>query len=332
MFEFSIIIPVYNRPDELRELLDSLCNQTAQTFEVIVVDDGSNLSSLKVCDAYRSRLPLRYFHIQNCGPGQARNYGCSRSRSDFFLFFDSDCSLPEHYIQTLRESIVSNPFDAYGGPDRDMPSFSPLQRAISYSMTSAITTGGIRGGAISPRNFHPRSFNMGFSSQVYRATEGFSAMRFGEDIDLSIRIREAGFRSTLLRKCYVYHKRRTNFRSFFKQVFNSGMARINLYRRHPSSLRPVHFLPAIYCLYAFTSVAVLLFTGAWEPLLPLILYHAIVFFDSLLSAGNLLVAFYSVMAVAVQHTGYGLGFMRAFIERILFRLPENHAFKKSFYR
>ena len=332
MFEFSIIIPVYNRPEELRDLLDSLCSQTAQAFEVIVVDDGSSLPSGKVSDAYLSRLPLSYFHIQNCGPGQARNYGCSRAGSDFFLFFDSDCSLPEHYIQTLQETIAATPFDAFGGPDRDLPSFRPLQRAISYSMTSALTTGGIRGGAISPKNFHPRSFNMGFSRQVYQATGGFSVMRFGEDIDLSIRIREAGFRSTLLRQCYVYHKRRTNFRSFFKQVFNSGMARINLYRRHPSSLRTMHFLPALYCLYALTSFAVLLFTGAWEPLLPLILYHAIVFFDSLLSTGNPLVAFFSVMTVAVQHTGYGLGFIRGFIERIMFRLPENHAFKKSFYR
>ena len=184
--EISVIIPVYNRPHELAELLESLVHQTNKNFEVIVVDDGSTDKSDMVVEHYKDQLPVRYFYKENSGPGQSRNYGCAQSNADFFIFFDSDCVIPEDYFESLRK--VPGHIEAFGGPDKANPSFSAVQKAISYSMTSLFTTGGIRGGGKSVEKFHPRSFNMGYSREVYEKTGGFSNLRFGEDIDLSIRI------------------------------------------------------------------------------------------------------------------------------------------------
>lgn len=332
MYEYSVIIPVYNRPGELRELLESLAGQTEPDFEVLIVDDGSEMRSDGVSEEFVSRMPLRYHYIGNSGPASARNYGCRQAGGRFLLFFDSDCTLPADYFRRLREARDSEKFDAYGGPDRDHPDFSVLQRAISYTMTSVFTTGGIRGGAIARQKFLPRSFNMGISRAVYEAIGGFSDMRFGEDIDLSLRIRQAGFAVILIPDCFVYHKRRTDFWKFFKQVFNSGMARINLYRRHPSSLKLLHFFPALYTLYLLGTILIWLFAGIWEFSLPLIVYHAAIFFDALLQSNHPGVALLAIPASAVQLTGYGLGFIRNFTERILLGRPEGHAFRKSFYR
>jgi glycosyltransferase involved in cell wall biosynthesis len=332
VYEYSVIIPVFNRPGELRELLESLARQTEQVFEVLVIDDGSEARSDRVSDEFTSRIPLRYFYIGNSGPASARNYGCKQASGSFLVFFDSDCTLPDDYFRRLREARDSEKFDAYGGPDRDHPDFSVLQRAISYTMTSIFTTGGIRGGAIARHKFLPRSFNMGISAPVYLATGGFSDMRFGEDIDLSLRIRQAGFAATLIAACFVYHKRRTDLGKFFKQVFNSGMARINLYRRHPSSLKLLHFFPALYTVYLLGSVLIWIFAGIWEFTLPLIVYHAAIFFDALLQSNHPGVALLAIPASAIQLTGYGLGFIRNFTERMVLGRPEGHAFRKNFYR
>ena len=249
--KISIIIPVYNRPVELEELLESLVQQSDSKFDVIVVDDGSILKSDEAAKNYKERLSIQYFYKENSGPGDSRNFGCEKSESDFFVFFDSDCIIPKDYVLSLRKDISG--IQAFGGPDKEHPSFSPIQKAINYSMTSIFTTGGIRGHKNSMEKFHPRSFNMGYSREVYDKTGGFSRLRFGEDIDLSIRIFDLGFTSKLISECFVFHKRRTDFKKFFKQVFNSGIARINLYKRHTSSLKIVHFFPAAFVVYQLLS-------------------------------------------------------------------------------
>ena len=272
---------------------------------------------------------IQYFYKENSGPGNSRNYGCEKSESDFFVFFDSDCLIPAHYVSHLKSQLGN--LQVYGGPDREHPSFTSIQKAISYSMTSLFTTGGIRGNARSVENFHPRSFNMGFSREVYEKTGGFSRMRFGEDIDLSIRIIQAGFKVKLLSECFVYHKRRATFRQFFKQVFNSGIARINLYKRHPSSLKLLHFFPSAFVVYQVLSIPHAIYHSQYWVLYPTILYLLLIFFDSARSLRNIPVAFLSVWASIIQLTGYGSGFIKGFIKRIILKQPEFHDYEKTFY-
>ena len=234
--KYSLIIPVFNRPDEVDELLGSLCGQTLQDFEVVVVEDGSSVPCRSVVERYADRLAVKYYTKPNSGPGQTRNYGAERSQGEYLIVLDSDCVLPEGYLQAVDDELRAQPCDAFGGPDRAHESFTPVQKAINYSMTSFFTTGGIRGGRKKLDKFYPRSFNMGLRADLYRRLGGFSAMRFGEDIDLSIRIFESGALCRLFPEAWVWHKRRTDWRKFFRQVFNSGIARINLMKRHPGSL------------------------------------------------------------------------------------------------
>lgn len=225
---YSVIIPVYNRPDEVDELLYSLTTQTFQDFEVIVVEDGSSVPCKQVVDGYADKLDIHYYYKPNSGPGQTRNYAAERSRGDYLLILDSDCILPDGYLAAVEAELSREPADAFGGPDRAHDSFSDVQKAINYAMTSFFTTGGIRGGKKKMDKFYPRSFNMGVKAEVYRALGGFSQMRFGEDIDFSIRIFKGGYRCRLFPEAWVWHKRRTDLKKFFKQVHNSGIARINL--------------------------------------------------------------------------------------------------------
>jgi glycosyltransferase involved in cell wall biosynthesis len=332
MPQYSVIIPVYNRPAELQKLLDSLAVQRQGDFEVIVVDDGSQSKSDEVSAAYHPRLDLHYFYIANAGPGQARNYGCMQANTDFFIFFDSDCIVPPDYFQEMKKAMANRPFDAYGGPDREHADFTPIQKAISYSMTSAITTGGIRGGRQSLEKFHPRSFNMGISRAVFEATGGFSTMRFGEDIDLSIRIMAGGFKAILLPECFVYHERRTDLKKFFKQVFNSGIARINLYKRHPQSMRLVHALPALFVLYLLMATLAAVWMKELVFLLPLGIFLGFILLQSAIRLRSLRVALLAMVAALVQMTGYGLGFMLGVWRRMILGKDEFHAFGKNFYK
>lgn len=331
MLKFSLIIPVYNRPDEARELLESLTKQTYKDFEVIIVEDGSSQSCEAEIQSYFSKLDLKYFFKENQGPGLTRNYGAERASGNYFIFFDSDCLIPEQYMQTVSTHLQQNWLDAFGGPDRSHPSFTPVQKAISYSMTSFFTTGGIRGGDKKVDVFHPRSFNMGFSKKVFEKTKGFSSLRFGEDLDMSLRIIEAGYKAGLIREAYVYHKRRTDFRKFFKQVHNSGIARINLYKRHPKSLKAVHFLPAMFVLFLVFSLVTLIF-GWWYFVAILVFYFVAIIFDSYKENKSWNVAWLSAEAAFVQHMGYGTGFLKAFWRRIILGKPEFHAYKKNFYK
>ena len=238
--KYSIIVPVFNRPDEVDELLESLTHQSEKDFEVVIVEDGSQTPCEEVCKRYEHMMDIHYYYKENSGPGQSRNYGAERAKGEYLLILDSDVVLPEGYLKAVSDELSREPADAFGGPDKAHSSFTDTQKAISYSMTSFFTTGGIRGGKKKMDKFYPRSFNMGIRRDVYLRLNGFSNMRFGEDIDFSIRIFKAGCRCRLFPEAWVWHKRRTDFRKFWRQVYNSGIARINLYKKYPESLKLVH--------------------------------------------------------------------------------------------
>jgi glycosyltransferase involved in cell wall biosynthesis len=343
--KYSIIVPVYNRPDEVDELLESLSNQTLKDFEVIIVEDGSTRNCKDVCDKYADILALHYYAKENSGPGQSRNYGAERASGDYLLILDSDVVLHEGYIQAVEDSLKETPAEAFGGPDAAHPSFTPVQKAISYSMTSFFTTGGIRGGKTKLDKFYPRSFNMGIRRDVYLQLGGFSKMRFGEDIDFSYRIVEAGYKPRLFPEAWVWHKRRTDFRKFFRQVYNSGIARINLEKRHPGTLKLVHLLPTVFTvgvigLILISAVGRLLMyycgNDQWRwlcllPWLPIILYGILILTDSAIRNKSLKVGLLSIPAAFVQLMGYGLGFIESWWKRCVLRQDEFQAFEKTFY-
>ena len=343
--KYSIIVPVFNRPDEVDELLESLSNQTLKDFEVIIVEDGSTKTCKDVCDKYADILALHYYAKENSGPGQSRNYGAERASGDYLLILDSDVVLHEGYIQAVEDSLKETPAEAFGGPDAAHPSFTPVQKAISYSMTSFFTTGGIRGGKTKLDKFYPRSFNMGIRRDVYLQLGGFSKMRFGEDIDFSYRIVEAGYKPRLFPEAWVWHKRRTDFRKFFRQVYNSGIARINLEKRHPGTLKLVHLLPTVFTvgvigLILISAVGRLLMyycgNDQWRwlcllPWLPIIIYSILILTDSTIRNKSLKVGLLSVPAAFVQLMGYGLGFIESWWKRCILRQDEFQAFEKTFY-
>jgi len=329
--KLSIIIPVYNRPAETRELLQSLARQTDRDFEVVIVEDGSADPSREVADGFREQLDIGYYFKENSGPGPSRNFGCTKARGDYLVFLDSDCVLPEKYVHTVRESLQDDYADAFGGPDRAHADFTAFQKAINFSMTSFLTTGGIRGGTERMGKFHPRSFNMGFSKKVFEATGGFSSMRFGEDVDLSIRILESGFRTRLIKEAYVYHKRRSSLRQFFKQVFNSGMARIYLCKRHPGTLKLVHALPAFFALGAPVLV-LLAFLADWYFVLPLALHLLALFLSSAWKNRSLSIGLLSVLTSYTQLFAYGTGFLFALFRTGILGRGESSAFERNFYR
>lgn len=330
MAYFSLIIPVYNRPDEVRELLESLTIQRYKDFEVVVVEDGSQVPCEQVVESYRDRLDIHYYNKPNSGPGQSRNYGAERASGEYLIVLDSDCIIPEGYLDAVKAELQAAPADAFGGPDRAHDSFTRTQKAINYAMTSFFTTGGIRGGKKKLDKFYPRSFNMGIRADVYKALGGFSKMRFGEDIDFSIRIFKGGYKCRLFPEAWVWHKRRTDLRKFFKQVHNSGIARINLYKKYPESLKLVHLLPTM-----FTLGVILLLLGT--PFIPwlsslLALFIVVIFVDASVQNRSLAIGALSVAASFVQLTGYGTGFLRAWWQRCVLGKDEFEAFKNSFYK
>ena len=328
--KYSIIVPVFNRPDEVGELLESLCKQELKDFEVIIVEDGSKTPCKDVCDKYAGILDLHYYYKDNSGPGQSRNYGAERAGGQWLIVLDSDVVLPADYLANVERELAEHPCDAWGGADAAHPSFTPVQKAISYSMTSFFTTGGIRGGKAKLDKFYPRSYNMGIRREVYLQLGGFSKMRFGEDIDFSYRIVEAGNKTRLLPTAWVWHKRRTDFRKFFRQVYNSGIARINLGKRHPGTTKLVHLLPAVFTV----GVICLLLWSLWWPytLIPIVLYALIVFIDSTIRNGSLWVGLLSIPAAFTQLMGYGLGFIESWWKRCVLGKDEFTAFEKNFYK
>ena len=312
--KYSLIIPVYNRPDEVSELLASIASQSFRDFEVLVVEDGSSVKCEDIVNQYAEKLDIKYLFKENGGPAMARNYAAERAEGEYLLILDSDTVLPEGYFEAIESFLSDNTPDAFGGPDRGSDDFTPVQKAISYSMTSFFTTGGIRGGKRKITRFFPRSFNMGVRREVFAKLGGFSAMRFGEDVDFSMRVVEAGFTTALIPDAWLYHKRRTDFRKFFRQVRNSGKARISLTRRHPGSLRLVHLFPLGFVVLSL--------------ILPFdVLYALLVFADSTIKNKSPKVGLLSVAAAYVQLWGYGIGFVAG-----LFSKEEANIDNDRFYR
>lgn len=311
MRKYSLIIPVYNRPDEIAELLDSLTRQSYTNFEVIVVEDGSQRKCEKEVAQFGEKLNINYYYKENTGQGFSRNYGFGKATGDFLIVFDSDCIIPETYLQSVEDSLNENKYDAFGGPDLAHKDFTPVQKAISYAMTSVLTTGGIRGQKKRVGAFHPRSFNMGISRKVWEETQGYIITRMGEDIEFSIRIMEKGFKVGLISEAFVYHKRRTSFSQFYKQLHFFGRARINIYRFFSTELKPVHFFPAVFTLYLFSLPILWLIV---KPLFNLVfpflwIYLLLVFIDAYARTKKLNLAVLSIAAVVTMLTGYGIGFL-----------------------
>lgn len=327
---FSVIIPVYNRPGEVSELLNSLTGQSNKDFEVVIIEDGSEISCEEVVRSYSDKLShLHYEYIPNGGPGPARNKGAAIAKGEWLVFFDSDCIIPPHYFEVLKDNLLSHTVDAFGGPDRAHESFSTIQKAISYSMTSILTTGGIRGAKSSAEKFKPRSFNLGIKRTVFKKLNGFSRLRFGEDMDLSLRLEKEGYTTALISDAWVFHKRRTRFGQFYKQVFNSGMARIVLGKLHPGTTRLVHYFPALFTLGLLASATA-------KPLGISVLlnvygmYGLVLFLHALVMERNLMVALAAVWAALTQLVGYGAGFIYG-LYKVRLRGEEGFAFRDSFY-
>lgn len=314
---FSIIVPIYNRPHEVGELLASLAKQTYTHFEVLVIEDGSAISCREVVEKYSLKLMIAYFFKENSGQGFSRNFGFERAKGDYFIMFDSDCIIPPDYLQIVHDRLKQQPLDLYGGPDKAHPSFNALQKAISYSLTSVFTTGGIRGKKKHIGPFHPRSFNMGIARKVYEKTGGYIITRMGEDIELSIRAISLGFKSGLIEEAFVYHKRRTSLVDFFKQLHFFGRARINISRFFPDELKLIHALPAFFVL-GIGLLFLLVFINTQLAFLGfylLLTYFLLIGIDSTLKNKSIKVGLLSIFATFTQLSAYGIGFISEFIKK-----------------
>ena len=315
--KFSIIVPIFNRPDEAGELLQSLSEQTFTDFELVLVEDGSTKPCAKVVETFSPLFPICYIDKENTGRSDSRNVGMKNATGDYFIFFDSDCIIPPHYLETVNDLLKADYVDCFGGPDKEQASFSQMQKAINYAMTSFWTTGGIRGGKKKTERFEPRTFNMGFSRKVYETVGGFMDM-FGEDVELSNRIRSTGFSIKLFHEAFVYHKRRVNLKKFFRQVYIFGQARINIHKLHPGSLRLVHTLPALAVLGSLVILLPALLVSPWFLSLHAF-YLLLLFFDALFKTKNIRIAVLALVASVIQITGYGTGFIYSFVKKIVFR-------------
>jgi len=315
--KYSVIVPVYNRPEELAELLESLTVQTYRDFEVLIIEDGSTRRSESVYERYVTRLRIQYFFKPNTGPGPSRNFGFEHAVGEYFVVFDSDCILPPEYFQVVNNYLDSNPLDAWGGPDRGHPSFTSLQQAMGYTMSSVLTTGGIRGGKNQATKFQPRSFNMGMSRKVWEATGGFKFERLAEDIELSVRMKKAGFKVGLIPEAYVYHKRRTSLAAFFRQTAGFGRGRARVGKVHPGEIKPVHWLPTLVLL----DIVLMPLVVVLSPTLGLIgygfyfLYGFLLFVDCLRVTGSVTAAILSIPSAIVQFCGYGWGFLQETLKK-----------------
>ncbi len=328
---FSIIVPLYNRPQEINEMLDSLTKQKYSNFEVIVIEDGSSIPAKDIVESYKGRLDVHYYYKNNQGQGFARNDGFAKAKGDWYIVFDSDIIVPAEYLQHVLHGINSQNLDAFGGPDAAHESFTDIQKAISYSMTSPFTTGGIRGNRAHVGVFHPRSFNMGISRKVYEKTKGFRLSRRSEDIEFSIRMIEEGFRVGLIPDAFVYHKRRANFEQFFQQAQSFGKGRIDIYKLFPNELKLVHALPSFFVIglvvllcciivnIVFSSRFTFLFFLCYVGIGLLVLYTVLLFLHALGRTRSLEIAGLAVVAAYTQICAYGTGFLGSYIEKVVLK-------------
>jgi glycosyltransferase involved in cell wall biosynthesis len=307
----SFIIPVYNRPDEIQELLQSFVElKTNLDYEIVIVEDGSQLDSKQVVEAFTSKLNIAYYYKENSGPGDSRNFGMKQAKGNYFIILDSDCILPSNYLNEVIKSLKVDYVDCFGGPDAAHPSFSYLQKAINFAMTSFITTGGIRGNKKSIDTFQPRSFNMGISKKAFEASKGFGRIHPGEDPDLTIRLWGLGYKTKLIPDAYVFHKRRISWRNFYNQVFKFGMVRPILNYWHPETKKITYWFPSVFSIGLIVSVVFFLLEFKWL-LFCFILYFIITFILALFSSKSIVVSLLSIMAVVIQFFGYGYGFVKS---------------------
>lgn len=330
--KISFIIPVFNRPLEIQELLDSFIELNyKQSYEIVIVEDGSEITCKDVVESFSDRLNISYYLKENSGPGDSRNYGMKRAKGDYYIILDSDCILPANYLNVVIANLNKEYTDCFGGPDAALPSFSNLQKAINFTMTSFITTGGIRGNKNSINTFEPRSFNMGISKKAFEKSGGFGNIHPGEDPDLSIRLRKLGFTTKLIPQAFVYHKRRISWPTFFKQVFKFGLARPILNKWHPETTKLTYFLPSLFSLGFIVSL-LLLFFGYPILFFVFVIYFMLVFVVSLIKTKNLFVAVISIFAALIQFLGYGFGFMLSTTNINLFKRKPEDVFPFLFFR
>ncbi|MCG8697996.1 MAG: glycosyltransferase [Bacteroidales bacterium] len=330
MLDFSIIVPVYNRPDEIDELLASLQKQTDKKFEVVVVEDGSTVKCDDIVKKYSDSLDISYYYKENEKPAIARNFGMKHARGNYFIFFDSDCIIPPSYFEVIRKELTDNYVDAFGGPDMAASDFNNTQKAISYTMTSFLTTGGIRGKGEKIDKFYPRSFNMGVSKKVFESMGGFPVIKMhpGEDMVYAIEIIKRGFKTRLITEAKVYHKRRTRLRDFYRQVFKFGKTRIIISNVYPETFKVFYLFPSAFII----GTLLLMLLTILNPffLAPIAFYILLVFLHSWY-CNNLVAGFLSVIAVFLQHAGYGMGVLRTVFEVYVLKKDEYGVLKNKFY-
>lgn len=329
--DISFIIPIYNRPEEAKELLESFIALSGEhSFEIVIIEDGSTLTSKAVVDMFSNRLNISYYYKDNTGPGDSRNYGMKVAKGSYFIILDSDCILPKEYLNIVLECLNKEFVDCFGGPDAAHSSFSNIQKAINFTMTAFITTGGIRGKSASVNKFQPRSFNMGISKKAFNNTGGYGRIHPGEDPDLSIRLNKLGFSTKLLPKAYVYHKRRISWNKFFKQVYKFGLVRPILNQWHPETKKITYWFPTLFSLGLLISI-ILGFIDILLPLKIYVLYFLISFLLALISTKSILVAVYSLLAIIIQFYGYGYGFLKSTIKLLFSRKKEEELFPNLFF-
>lgn len=329
---FSFIIPVFNRPQEILELLESFCHLNFdKPFEILIVEDGSTQKSDAIAAQFKDRLNIHYFYKPNSGPGDSRNFGMNKATGNYFIILDSDCILPPHYLIEVEQALNKNDLDCFGGPDAAHQSFSPLQKAINYTMTSFLTTGGIRGKKSAIQDFEPRSFNLGISKQAFEKSGGFGKIHPGEDPDLSLRLKKLGFKTGLIEKAFVYHKRRISWSKFYTQVKKFGLARPILTKWHPESAKITFWFPTIFVFFTLAST-ILLFMGVWYFFSLLMFYLLFILLDSFEKNNSLYIGLLSVYATFIQFFGYGIAFLISTIYiRVLNKNPEN-CFPNLFFK
>ena len=331
---FSLIIPVYNRPDEVDELLMSLSQmEYHDVYEIVIIEDGSTIKCQEVLEKYADKLNISYYFKPNSGPGDSRNFGMEKARGNYFIIFDSDCIIPANYLIEVENALKETYVDCFGGPDKALDSFSDIQKAINFAMTSFLTTGGIRGGSEKIGKFQPRSFNMGLSRRAFEVSKGFGNIHPGEDPDLSIRLWELGFETRLIPQAYVYHKRRIDWEKFAIQVNKFGKARPILNSWYPKYSKPTFFFPTLFILGLGVSIFMYLFSQNFDFLLQLyFIYFILIFITSSIQNKNIKVGYLSMIAVWKQFWGDGTGFLVFFVKVVLLKQKPQEAFPELFFK
>ena len=329
---FSFIVPVFNRPNEIEELLESLTNLDYNgDFDIIIVEDGSTIACENIVEKFKHKLKITYYLKYNTGPGDSRNFGMKQSKGDYFILLDSDCIVPKNYLTEVSAHLKNDYSDCFGGPDAMLSDFTPIQKAINFTMTSILTTGGIRGGSEKLGKFQPRSFNMGLSKKAFEASGGFSNIHPGEDPDLSIRLWKLGFKTKLIKSAFVYHKRRIDWDSFYNQVTKFGKVRPILNNWYPEYSKKTFFLPSAFVIIFLIGIISLIFTFDWI-LKIYFAYTILIFIISTIQNKNIYVGYLSIIAVWKQFFGYGLGFIKSYFKINILNKKPQEAFPELFFK